>query len=238
MATMAVPLSVQAICFINQKAPGVHETTNPKTGEKYWTNSNGDYLCSSEEALPIDKIDQFVFFNGDKSGNNPYVHKEWDPERKTWVWKDTTGNFLGRDPESVTEEDMEWMAKEDPNWFVNNDLPWVVHEKLLDVIYEQQTTEAIKQQVQQKESGAQTTQTQDGKSKSDAAAAQQKLQQADQQMEMTDAEVQQALSEIQKARAELKAAGASEYGGYLDEAEAAIRQAQAASRQYKQKRGR
>ena len=31
MMTMAMPLSLQAICFVNTEAPGVHETTNPKT---------------------------------------------------------------------------------------------------------------------------------------------------------------------------------------------------------------
>ena len=116
VAAFMSPSEASAIIFINEKAPGVRQVINPKTGDKEWRTSNGDFLGKVSDSLPIADLDKYnyaydskdqeidgyhnVIVDPDKNG----IKKERDPERKCYVRRDRTGNYLGRVPDFPKEE--------------------------------------------------------------------------------------------------------------------------------------
>ena len=237
----------EPINYVNTELPGIHQAINPDTGEMCWYDDMGNNLCTVENSLPMVEIDKFFFFMGDK--DNYWVKKEWDPKRDCYVWKSIDGDFLGTDPESISEKDLEWLANVDPTWFDENGLPDVINDKLWEMKYEQIAKQAEKEMEEYKKEQAEKL-TKKSKSESEKDAKEdeakkakdktkekEKLDEADKYMSMSDAEIRQAEAEIAKARAELQAAGATEYMGYLDQAQAAIDEAKAARARYKKERG-
>ena len=222
----------EPINYVNTELPGIHQAKNPKTGEMCWYDDMGNNLCSVENSLPMVEIDKFYFFMGDK--DNPWVKKEWDKKRNCYVWKSIDGDFLGTDPESISEKDLEWLANVDPSWFEENNLPPEINDKLWEMKFEQLAKQAEKEiEEAQKEEAAKLAEEEEAKK----SKAKEKLNEADKYMEMTDDQIRQAEAEIAKARAELQAAGATEYMGYLDQAQAAIEEAKAARAKYNTERG-
>ena len=222
----------EPINYVNTELPGIHQAKNPKTGEMCWYDDMGNNLCTVENSLPMVEIDKFYFFMGDK--DNPWVKKEWDKKRNCYVWKSIDGDFLGTDPESISEKDLEWLANVDPSWFEENNLPPEINDKLWEMKFEQLAKQAEKEiEEAQKEEAAKLAEEEEAKK----SKAKEKLNEADKYMEMTDDQIRQAEAEIAKARAELQAAGATEYMGYLDQAQAAIEEAKAARAKYNKERG-
>ena len=222
----------EPINYVNTELPGIHQAKNPKTGEMCWYDDMGNNLCTVENSLPMVEIDKFYFFMGDK--DNPWVKKEWDKKRNCYVWKSIDGDFLGTDPESISEKDLEWLANVDPSWFEENNLPPEINDKLWEMKFEQLAKQAEKEiEEAQKEEAAKLAEEEEAKK----SKAKEKLNEADKYMEMTDDQIRQAEAEIAKARAELQAAGATEYMGYLDQAQAAIEEAKAARAKYNKELG-
>lgn len=216
----------EPITYINTELPGITQKESP-TGEMCWYDGMGNNLGTVENSLPMVEIDKFYFFMGDK--DNPWVKKEWDKKRNCYVWKSIDGDFLGTDPESISEKDLEWLANVDPTWFEENNLPPEINDKLWEMKFEQLAKQAEKEMAEA-EKLAEEEEAKKAKEKK-------KLDEADKYMSMTDEQIRQAEAEIAKARAELQAAGATEYMGYLDQAQAAINEAKAARAKYKKERG-
>ena len=115
----ALTFEASAIVFINEKAPGVRQVINPKTGEKEWRNSNGDFLGNAKDCLPMTEMDKYDYAYDSKDQKMDGYHnvivdpekngikKVWDSERKCYVWKDSTGNYLGRVPDFP--DDQKWI---------------------------------------------------------------------------------------------------------------------------------
>lgn len=122
VAALVMPSEANAIVFINEKAPGVRQVINPKTGEKEWRNSNGDFLGKVSDSLPLADLDKYNYAYDSKDQELDGYHnvvvdpmkngikKVWDPERKCYVWRDRTGNYLGRVPDFPKEE--QWINDE------------------------------------------------------------------------------------------------------------------------------
>ena len=235
----------EPINYVNTELPGIHQAKNPQTGEMCWYDDMGNNLCTVENSLPMVEIDKFYFFMGDK--DNPWVKKEWDKKRNCYVWKSIDGDFLGTDPESISEKDLEWLANVDPSWFDENGLPGEINNQLWKMKYEQMAKQAEKEMEEYKKEQAEklakeTKGDTEGDAKEDEATmdkakANEKLDEVDKYMSMTDDEIRQAEAEIAKARAELRAAGMTEYMGYLDQAQEALNEAKAARDRYKKERG-
>lgn len=237
----------EPINYVNTELPGIHQAQNPNTGEMCWYDDMGNNLCTVENSLPMVEMDKFFFFMGDK--NNSWVKKEWDKKRDCYVWKSIDGDFLGTDPESLSQKDLDWLANVDPSWFDENGLPGEINNQLWKMKYEQIAKHAEKEMEEyKKEQASQLAKDSNGdadniakqdevKNTADKAKANEKLKEVDQYMNMTDEQIRQAEAEIAKARAQLKATGMTEYMGYLDQAQEAINQAKAARAKYKQQRG-
>lgn len=226
----------EPITYINTELPGITQKEDPKTGEMCWYDGMGNNLGKVENSLPMVEIDKFYLFMGDKE--NSWVKKEWDKKRNCYVWKSIDGDFLGTDPESLSEKDLEWLANVDPTWFEENNLPEEINDKLWEMKFEEMAKQAEKEMEKKKEEQAkQLAKEEEEKKSKDKAKEKEKLDEVDQYMSMTDEEIRQAEAEIAKARRELQAAGATEYMGYLDQAQAAIDQAKAARAKYKEERG-
>ena len=240
---MAVSLVTGIVCaepitYINTDLPGIRQKENPNTGEMCWYDDMGNNLGTVENSLPMVEIDKFYIFMGDKE--NSWVKKEWDNKRNCYVWKSIDGDFLGTDPESISEKDLEWLANVDPSWFEENGLPEDVNNKLWEMKFEQLAKQAEKEMEEaQKEEAkklAEKAKEEEAQKAKEKAKADKKLKEADQYMSMTDEEIRQAEAEIAKARAELQALGMTEYMADLDRAQAALNEAKAARAKYMQER--
>ena len=98
--------------FVNTEAYGVHKEYDSKRGCDVWKDSMGNYLCKDSEMKPMHEMDRYVHFTGTNNDpDNPEVSpfsgvkKVWDKNRGCYVWKSSTGDFLGTDKKSVEEED-------------------------------------------------------------------------------------------------------------------------------------
>lgn len=105
--------------YVNTKAPGVRRVYDEKYGGYVWKNSVGGYICRDENMKPLADIDKDVTYEGSSDPNAKfYVHKEWDPERGCYVWRDTQGSFLGRDDseaKKIREERLKELKKAQKN---------------------------------------------------------------------------------------------------------------------------
>lgn len=98
--------------FVNTEAYGVHKEFDSKHGCDVWKDNMGNYLCKDSEMKPMHEMDRYVHFTGSNNDpDNPKVSpfsgvkKVWDKNRGCYVWKSSTGDFLGTDKKSVEEED-------------------------------------------------------------------------------------------------------------------------------------
>ncbi|MBO7382397.1 MAG: hypothetical protein J6U03_03405 [Muribaculaceae bacterium] len=119
---LSLPVKVGAIIFINEKAPGVHKEIDRKTGKEVWKSSTGDFLGNVEDSLPITDLDKYNYAYDSKDQTIDGYHnvivdpekngtkKVWDNDRKCYVWRDQTGNYLGRVPDFPPEE--QWIMDE------------------------------------------------------------------------------------------------------------------------------
>ena len=198
----------QNVVYVNTDAPGVHKVYDKKYGGYVWKDGMGGFLCRDKEMKPISEMDKHVYFTGtnndpDNPQVSPYsgVKKEWDKKRGCYVWKSSTGDFLGTDKASVKEQELKKqkeLAKQ--------------KEKEEKVAKQQQKEKEKAEKKQQK------TETPD-----------EAIQRSDKMLITTDEEMRQAeeaLREVKAQMAEAKAEGIdlSEYGieGYIKEIEDAI----------------
>ena len=116
-----IPTQVNATIYVNDKAPGVHQTSDPKTGEKIWANSLGQKIAPVEGtktmadfdkddiAYASDKVQQDIVYKPKENG----ITKVWDNYRNCYVWKSKTGDYLGRVPTELQQKEWEKNQKED-----------------------------------------------------------------------------------------------------------------------------
>jgi hypothetical protein len=112
LLSMPIAALAQDVYFVNTEAFGVHKEYNSKLGCDVWVGSMGNFLCKDSEMKPMYEMDRYVYFTGTNNDpDNPKVspfsgvQKEWDPKRGCYVWKSSTGDFLGTDKKSVQAED-------------------------------------------------------------------------------------------------------------------------------------
>ena len=116
-----MPIAINATVFVNDRAPGVHQTSDPKTGEKIWANSLGHKIAPVEGtktmadfdkadiAYASDKVQQDIVYKPKENG----ITKVWDNYRNCYVWKSKTGDYLGRVPDELQQKEWEKNQKED-----------------------------------------------------------------------------------------------------------------------------
>ena len=208
MVSAPVLTLAQNVVYVNTDAPGVHKEYDKKYGGYVWKNGMGSFICHDKEMKSIWEMDKHVYFTGTNNDpDNPEVSpfsgvkKEWDKNRGCYVWKSSTGDFLGTDKASVKEQE----AKKQKE------------------LAEQKKKEeqAAKKQQKEKEKAEKKQQKKETPEES--------IQRSEKMLITTDEEMRQAeeaLKEIKAQMAEAKAEGIdlSEYGidGYIKEIEDAI----------------
>lgn len=115
--------------YVNTKAPGVHKEYDEKYGGYVWKDGMGSYICKDKNMKPLHDIDKDYYFSGTNNDpDNPKasynVKKVWDEDRGCYVWKDDTGNFVGRDKPSADKQ-KDWLAQKDQDWLKNGTAPGV-----------------------------------------------------------------------------------------------------------------
>ena len=117
LTAFAFPLTANAICYVNEDAPGVHKEYDRKLKRQVWKTGMGTYLCDVKGSKKISDIDDDALAQGiSKEGKEKTgVHKEWDKKSECFVWKDGADNYLGRDKASATS-DKSWLKKKERDW--------------------------------------------------------------------------------------------------------------------------
>ena len=98
--------------FVNMKSPYVHLVYDSGLNEKVWKSVDGTVLATEKEAKPLADIDKGVYH--DPRIKNQYVKKVWDNERGCYIYRSTTGDFLGRELPSESLE-KQWLDSKDSN---------------------------------------------------------------------------------------------------------------------------
>lgn len=121
LTAFAFPLAANAICYVNEDAPGVHKEYDRKLKRQVWKTGEGTYLCDVKGSKKISDLDEDALVLGiSKEGKEKTgVHKEWDKKRECFVWKDGANNFLGRD-NSDGSSDKSWLKKKERDWLGNS----------------------------------------------------------------------------------------------------------------------
>jgi len=211
---LSTPIAALAQVFVNTEAYGVHKEYDSKRGCNVWKDSMGNYLCKDSEMKPMHEMDRYVHFTGaNNDPDNPKVSpssgvkKVWDKNRGCYVWKSSTGDFLGTDKKSVEEQDKK-KAK-------------AIAEK------QKKEMEAAKKKEQKKADKKQDKQQQKQQNKKNSYD--QDIQKSEKMLITTDEQMREAeaaLREVKAQMAEAQAEGIdlSGYGieGYIKEIEDAI----------------
>lgn len=122
VAMAILPATASAIVYVNDRAPGVHQTTEFGTGEKIWVNSMGDKIANVKDAKTMADFDKDdIAYEGThgNSGNviiDPVkngIKKVWDNYRKCYIWQNKEGSYLGRVPTELQQKEWE-KAQKDP----------------------------------------------------------------------------------------------------------------------------
>lgn len=137
VAMVFLPTMVEAEVFVNDKAPGVHQTTEFGTNEKIWVNSMGHKIANVKDAKTMADFDKDDIAYEGTHGNTGNViidpkkngiTKVWDNYRKCYIWKNSTGSYLGRVPTELQQK--EWEKQQKDDWDKNLKLTQAAKEAL------------------------------------------------------------------------------------------------------------
>lgn len=238
--------------FVNMKSPYVHLVYDSGLNEKVWKSVDGTVLATEKEAKPLADIDKGVYH--DPRIKNQYVKKVWDNERGCYIYRSTTGDFLGRELPSESLE-KQWLDSKDSNvpqnqlsqmidkfresnelfyeGLLNKDMPFVSKKAQAQLEGkgdgQEQETKALAEQ----DKAAEEAQWKKAAEEAQKQKAQKMEAEANKQMQKANADAARAQSEIEKAKAELHKLGMHDYDGLLNQASGQLKQAQSATKRRK-----